>query len=580
MNGLGIPTQLDPANPPQKGAMWLPQGMSPWNQSRADARRARWDPVQNRPNFWISDNQHVFRVMFAGGCATPANGGPLRAVGIESAQFDGGYVWRATANREVILAAGALRSPQLLELSGIGGQNILNGLGLTTRVSLPGVGNNLQDHMLMHMGQGFDNTSYVYSNILLNATVSAAAQQLYYANRTGPWTFGPPDGNAFLSLPQFSNRASQFSATAAGQGPGDYLAPGLDPTVVAGFARHKQLLAPALADPSRGAIEFLQSNEGGTQISNMRPLTRGTVHAQSTNPFTYPRLDMRYASNPVDYNMMFDALRWNDRLFQQPAIKIMQPFQFAPFSGGSDSDYQLFMNQSLGTEFHPSGTAAMQPRNLGGVVDPNLIVYGTANLRVVDASIQPLIPATHMESAVYAVAEKAADIIKAGQSTIPRIVPATPLDASRCTLPNRKRDLDDTEPGFVYQKRQNDYSDNSLVPQFYGGYPNYDNTPSMNPPADHIPASKQLPKGAGFRLADNICKGVQGELKGVLGEIDDIVGGIFGATQGPVSYGSAPSSTSSAPASSRTSSTSSTSSSSSSSAPARPSGYSTKRFAA
>ena len=537
---MGIQTQTDPAEPQQKGAMFLPQGISPWNQSRADARRMRWDPVATRPNFYVATNAHVQRVLFEGGCSAPANNGSLRAVGVEVMAAPGDDPWYASATREVILSAGALRSPQTLELSGIGDPNIVNGLGLASRLDLPGVGNNLQDHMLMHMAQAFQNTSYVYSNILNNATINQAASDMYYANRTGPYTFGPPDGNAFLSLPQFSNRSAALAADASAQGTTDYLAPGLDPTVIAGYAAQRKLLIPALADSGRGAIEFLQDDSGGTQISNMRPLTRGTVHAISTDAFTYPALDMRYASNPVDYNVMFDALRWNDALFQTPEIQIMQPAQYIPPHAGTDEQFQQFMNSSLGTEFHPSCTAAMVPRNMGGVVDSNLLVYGTQNLRVVDASVFPIVPAAHLEAVVYGVAEKAADIIKGAQSPSQVFTPPATLDNSTCTVSSspHKRSVEVNEyPSHNVHnvKRQQGTpasSADNTIPTFVGAYPDYGSVGARAPPTapqnGSEPASRGLPKGQALDLGDALINGTAGMVSGVLGSIDNGLGSILG----------------------------------------------------
>ena len=545
MNGLGIPTQTDPANPPAKGAMFLPQGISPWNQSRADARRMRWDPVQTRPNFWIVTRQHVQRILFEGGCATPSQSG-LRAVGVEIISSPGQAPWTAVATREVILSAGSLRSVQTLELSGIGDTNILNGLGLTTRVNLPGVGNNLQDHMLTHLTQGFNNNSYVYSNVLNNQTINDAARQLYYTNRTGPYTFGPPDGNAFLSVPQFSNRSQALAAQAAAQGDADYLAPGLDPSVVQGYSRQRALLIPALNDSSRGGIEYLQDCAGGTQISNMRPLTRGTVHAVSTDAFVYPALDMRYASNPVDYELMMDAVQWNDLLFQQPAIQIMQPIQYYPGHGDAGQALQAFLNGTLGTEFHPSGTVAMQPQADGGVVSPELLVYGTQNLRVVDASICPIIPASHMEAVVYGIGEKAADMIKAAQSTIPRITPTTPLDTSSCTLTasTKRAEIEDgvakTPNDYpmhnAYYRRANPApslsTSGSPKPTNVGAYPIYDSTAVPTPTGAAEPASFGQPEGAALEFGSQLINGVGGLLGGILGSLGDGLGDTVGSLLG------------------------------------------------
>jgi len=147
MNQLGVPNVTDPSAPTTKGAMFLPQGISQWNQSRADARRARFDPVSTRDNLYVSTGQHVHRVLFDGGCSTSDNGN-ARAVGVEVSPAPNARVWTAAATREVILAAGALRTPQLLELSGIGDKNTLSSNGVQSRISLPGVGNNLQDHMV------------------------------------------------------------------------------------------------------------------------------------------------------------------------------------------------------------------------------------------------------------------------------------------------------------------------------------------------------------------------------------------------------------------------------------------------
>ncbi|KAI4716366.1 FAD/NAD(P)-binding domain-containing protein [Aureobasidium sp. EXF-10727] len=566
LNRIGVPTQPDPAAPTEKGAMYLPQGISQANQSRADARRARWDPVAGRENFYVSTGQHVRRVLFDGGCGASENK-DARAVGVEVSAGQNGRIWTAVAAREVILAAGALRTPQLLELSGIGDGNVLAKAGVQSRINLPGVGNNLQDHMLMHMTQGFNNQSYVYPNIMQNSTINDWARSVYYKNRTGPYTFGPPDGNGFFSLPQISDRAQDIAQNASSFADEDYLADGLDDSVIRGYARQRALLIPALNNSRRAVIEFLQDNAGNTQISNQRPFTRGNVHINGTDPFNYPTLDFRYGSNPVDTAVMMDALRFNDELFQQPELQILQPVQKDPPHAASDAQLQEFLNRALGTEFHPSCTAAMMPREDGGVVDSNLLVYGTQNIRVVDASIFPIVPAAHLESVIYAVAEKAADLIK--KSDEKGNVPYLPLDQTQCTTASRgntKRavHIDQSE---AYSSATTSYAASSssssssysssasnssigagsydssssmpdltesaghgLVGMVGGfpavGYPNYNpsGTKGFDISASDRPASIGLPVGAALEWADCLINGLLVDpLEGLVRTVDGVV---------------------------------------------------------
>lgn len=205
-----------------------------------------------------------------------------------------------------------------------------------------------------------------------------------------------------------------------------------DPTVRQGYAAQRDLQLALLRDPTEGAVEYLGDSIGTLSIAMMQTLSRGTVRPQSGNVFDLPIVDPRYCAEPLDCIMLARALLFNCALIQTSAMAELQPVVQEPYfcpetvtaanvSGidRADVDEQMLqlVKQHVVTEFHPSGTTAMLPLDLGGVVDTALKVYGTSNLRVVDAGIMPVIPGAHLQAVVYGVAERAADIIKEQQQS-------------------------------------------------------------------------------------------------------------------------------------------------------------------
>lgn len=192
----------------------------------------------------------------------------------------------------------------------------------------------------------------------------------------------------------------------------DYLVPSLDPTVVAGFADQKKSLVERLGINTSAAYEIINNNAGSLTVAVMHPLSRGVCYVNSADPFQPPQIDPRWLSNPVDRQILVEALQFNRQILAAPSMLELQPAQFVPPIDADEAALNLVISNGIRTEFHPSGTLAMLPLNKGGVVDAHLIVYGTQNLRVVDASIFPIIPAAHMQAPVYAVAEKVSSMIK------------------------------------------------------------------------------------------------------------------------------------------------------------------------
>ncbi|KAI4158477.1 MAG: hypothetical protein LQ342_007397 [Letrouitia transgressa] len=463
LNYLGVPTEFDPNDGSSAGAAFVPTDLDPNNQTRSDARRTYFDPYIHRDNFHVITGQHVTRLLIDGigtnfVVSNPTPGGNeygngmngetgnsgfgfgpqgstpaldntttarfvrrqdpassnLRITGVEFAANASDARRTINATREIIVAAGALHSAQLLQLSGIGPADLLESYDIPLALNLPGVGNNLQDHCLVGTFYPYNNDSYPSpSELTTNATYNAEAEAEYYARKTGPWTAGSPNALAFNPLPLISKRSDSILSAANGQQPTDYLIETLDSTLVAGFALQKQSLVRRLADTSIASYEIINNNAGSLTVSVMHPFSRGQCYIRSADPFEPPNIDPRWLSNPVDRQVLIEALLFNRQILATPAMIPLRAAQFVPPFDADEDAINSVINNGIRTEFHPSGTCAMLPLEQGGVVDPRLRVWGTQNLRVVDAGIMPMIPAAHLQAVVYAVAEKAADIVKA-----------------------------------------------------------------------------------------------------------------------------------------------------------------------
>lgn len=194
------------------------------------------------------------------------------------------------------------------------------------------------------------------------------------------------------------------------------LPPSYDSTLRAGYDAQRAELISMLARADTPAYEVMSTSWGQLAVSAMQPFSRGTVSARSASVFgnAPPLVDPRFCAHPVDCRLLLLGLGFNDRLIRTPPMAALAPVP-PPGFGAADARNETALDEAMRSKitsgFHPSGTTSMLPLEHGGVVDPSLRVYGTRNLRVVDAGVIPLIPGAHIQAAVYAVAEKVRNLL-------------------------------------------------------------------------------------------------------------------------------------------------------------------------
>ncbi|KAI1812269.1 FAD/NAD(P)-binding domain-containing protein [Poronia punctata] len=308
----------------------------------------------------------------------------------------------------------------LLQQSGIGPGTVLKKAGIEMLVDLPGVGQNFQDHPVVFTNFVLQNFT-VHPNpadMFSNRNFSSWAQEVWRENKTGPYSLGVGNAAAWLGMPviapdTFEEIASRLEAL-------DYatvLPTDVHSTVMAGYEAQMKHMAAAIRSKNTAFYNHVLTG-GATSgtIVDLHPLSRGTVNIDPQSPFEgEPVVDYRALSNPVDLDIMVEIVRFTRRYYFDTRLKELGPRQIQPSDDVDETEYlKDYLRQSVSPSyFHPVGTCAMMPRDLGGVVDEQLKVYGIKQLRVVDASIMPVLVGANTCQTTYAIAEKAADMIKA-----------------------------------------------------------------------------------------------------------------------------------------------------------------------
>jgi choline dehydrogenase-like flavoprotein len=360
-------------------------------------------------------NTHVDEILFK-------NDTTLVASGVRYTSNANSSTASVFAKKEVILAAGSIFTPHLLMLSGIGPQDELSAAKIALKKDLPAVGSNFQDHQALYMSFNLSNQAIPNPDMLVttpNQVFNATAAELYSANRTGPWTFGRGNAVLFLAFKDFSTKYADITALISQQDATAYLPQRYSKIdgLLKGFMAQRKILIDHYLSDDAATGEYPIQPWGRATTALQKPLSRGMLTLNTTHPSANPIVVRNAFQNPVDKLVLGELVRWNRKHWTTaPLLRRYAPVETVP-GAQYQTDDEIFDASIKAaalnpTYAHSSGACALMPEELGGCVDPQLRVYGVEKLRVVDASILPLIPAAHLQATMYAVAEKAADIIK------------------------------------------------------------------------------------------------------------------------------------------------------------------------
>ncbi|KAG4432832.1 hypothetical protein IFR05_011697 [Cadophora sp. M221] len=398
----------DPINGVSRGAYPIPATVDPNKSERSYSVTGYYLPVSGRSNLHVLTQAHVSRIIFEGS----------QASGVAFIHDEKNY--SISAKREVILSAGNMQSPQILELSGIGASDVLRQHGISPVAVNENVGENLQDHIMTILP--FPPTQ-ADAPIFSDPTLVKQAMVEHAKTASGPLS-------KFIGTSAFVPLADILSGGEnEAQSVTDFLSSHLP--AEESLSNQQRLVRNLLDGPQGASTQFLilpsylrppsANNEGGHTIvmGLMHPFSRGNIHIGSSDPLVAPLIDPKYLSHPIDREILARSLLYAENAVHTTPLSSHALEQERKFTKSDDAETGLqaareYLTKWAKTLYHPVGTCAMLPLEEGGVVDNELRVYGVKGLRIVDASVFPLVPQGNPQSLVYAVAEKAADIIKSG----------------------------------------------------------------------------------------------------------------------------------------------------------------------
>ena len=356
----------------------------------------------SRPNLVVMANTTATRLVWG----KDSSNGKAVAVAAEVVGQNG-HSSTIHANREIILSAGSLRSPAILEHSGVGNPSILSPLSVPVKVSLPSVGENLQDQTVL--------------------TITA--------NALTPYPFGFPPFVAHTSLHDlFGSRTSSIYKSTLAKLPSYATKIAASNNGASNASTQQHLLKTQLDllmnsnTPASEIAPLVIETFVGAVFWPLQPFSRGNVHINSTNIMAQARMDPRFFEIDFDIDVGIATAKFVRRFFTTPPLvdlvnvtSFSPSFEVIPEDASDDVWLQWLKKTPYQPNYHHLGTCAMLPRDMGGVVDNEFRVYGTDNVRVVDLSVVPLQVAGHSMSLLYGIAEWAATKIQMGSPRLPII---------------------------------------------------------------------------------------------------------------------------------------------------------------
>jgi choline dehydrogenase len=370
----GFPRNKDYNNGNQEGFGYFQ--VTQKNGERWSCARGYLDPARNRPNLKIETEALTTKILLDG----------KRAIGVAYTQA--GEHKDARARRDVIVSAGAVQSPQILELSGIGQPELLSSLGIAVQHALPGVGENYRDHYAPRLNW----------RVKLPVTLNERSRGLalakevvkYYTQRRGILTFTAGIAYGFVkSRPELEEPDVQFHFAHASYG--------------------------------NAQKRDLETQPGMTlTVYQCRPESKGSIHAKSSDPHAAPAIRPNYLADPYDQRVLVDGMKIGRRIIENQNLDKYRAYEMNPGAKAqTDAEWLQWARETAQTTYHVIGTCKMGQDPLA-VVDDRLKVHGIQGLRVVDASIMPTMTSGNTNAAVIMIAEKAADMIKAAASDVLR----------------------------------------------------------------------------------------------------------------------------------------------------------------